>query len=222
MSSDTSFDTVIGRVRQALGRTGPLTEAPVPPAFDEPITRLVHSDIGLPELFARSAASNKMKVSKCPPETLGAEIIKFLKTTDVKKIAISVSPLIERLGVAPQLREAGFETTSWDQMTLDELYDYDCGLTDVALAVAETGSLVIIPSEKQGRGLSLVPPIHIAIVEPKNLLPDLVDLFQHFAKEPKPPAAVNIITGPSKTADIEMNLVVGVHGPGVVQIFLLS
>ena len=95
----------------------------------------------------------------------------------------------------------------------------DCGLTDVNWAVAETGSLVIVPSANQGRLLSLVPAVHIAIVEPKNFLPDLVDLFEKISGDSP---AVHIITGPSKTADIEGELVEGVHGPHQVHVIILQ
>ena len=107
-------------------------------------------------------------------------------------------------------------------MTLDVLYDdFDCAVTDVQYAVAETASLVIKPSPAHGRGLSLVPLYHVAVLEPKQILPDLVDLFQKLAEEGAG-SNVIMISGPSKTADIEMNVVTGVHGPNVVQVFLLN
>ena len=117
------------------------------------------------------------------------------------------------------LRGAGLEVRTWDRMTLDELYDFDAGVTDVYAAVAETGSLVIKHSPEHGRALSLVPAVHVAIVEPKNLVADLVDLFEKLGRDG---GGATIITGPSKTADIEMDLVVGVHGPGKVEIFLMK
>ncbi len=61
--------------------------------------------------------------------------------------------------------------------------------------------------------------MHIAIVEPSNILPDLIDLFEKI-REDHP--AITLITGPSKTADIEGALVTGVHGPGIVQVYLLQ
>jgi len=100
------------------------------------------------------------------------------------------------------------------------LYDFDAGVTDVYAAVAETGSLVVRASAGHGRALSLVPPVHVAIVEPKNLLADLVDLFQKMNAD-SVASSVSIISGPSKTSDIEMNLVIGVHGPVVVKVFVL-
>ncbi|MBA2708157.1 MAG: lactate utilization protein, partial [Gemmatimonadaceae bacterium] len=156
------------------------------------------------------------------PDALVVQIIAFLRETGCVKIAVSVSALMERLGIAPALEAAGFQTKTWDQMTLDEVYDgYDCAVTDVSYAVAETGSLVVQPSAGQGRGLSLVPMVHVAIVEPRNLVADLVDLMEKLTTDGKSRSNVIMITGPSKTADIEMNVVTGVHGPNVVKVFVL-
>ena len=57
-----------------------------------------------------------------------------------------------------------------------------------------------------------MPFVHVAVVEPKNFLPDLLDLFQRL-KDEGIGGGVTMISGPSKTADIEMNVVTGVHGP---------
>lgn len=212
---------VIAKVRKSLGRDKPLATAPVPPAFSEPLMRLVHSEIGLPALFATKATEAKMYVEQLRVETLAEQLIVFLNSKNLKKIAVPRSKFLEKVEIIPALKNAGFTVTFWDEMTLDELYDYDASVTDVWKAVAETGSLVIKPSPGHGRALSLVPLVHVAIVEPKNCVPDLVDLFEIAQKEGTG-SAMHIITGPSKTADIEMNLVTGVHGPGVVKIFLLK
>jgi L-lactate utilization protein LutC len=216
-----SEDTVLDRVSRALGRTGPLMEAPVPPAIDEPLARLVHSDIGLPELFAKRAAEMKMTVDGVNVEELFEKLAAFLRENQCAKIALPVSPLLDRLDLVGQLKAAGFEAKRWDAMTLDEVYDYDAGVTDVTYAVAETGSLVIRSSAGHGRAVSLVPPVHVAVLEPKNFVPDLVDLFERLAKDGDP-TSVTIITGPSKTSDIEMTLVTGVHGPYRVHLFVLK
>ena len=63
------------------------------------------------------------------------------------------------------------------------MYDFDCGVTDVYAAVAETGSLVVRPTREHGRGLSLIPALHVAVVEPKNFVPDLVDLFDQLTTD---------------------------------------
>jgi L-lactate dehydrogenase complex protein LldG len=210
---------VMTKVRRALGRPDGVKDAPIPPELPEHVVRLVQSEIGLPELFARRAEENKMHVEGVGVEELVARIAEYLRGQECRRIALPRSGFLERLGVVEGLKRAGFEARTWDGMTLDELYDFDCGVTDVYAGVAETGSLVIKHSPEHGRALSLVPAVHVAIVEPKNLVADLVDLFEKLGKDG---GGATIITGPSKTADIEMDLVVGVHGPGKVQIYLLK
>jgi L-lactate dehydrogenase complex protein LldG len=213
---------VIDKVRRALGRSEPLITAPVPPAIDESITRLARPDVDLSKLFIERAGDLKMLVERVAADDLVGRITAFLREKNCRKVAIPVSPLFEDLGLVDALRIVGIETTRWDQMTLDQLYDgYDCGITDVTYAVAETGSLVVKTNANHGRGLSLVPMFHVAVIDPKQILPDLVDLFTRLAKEGAG-NHVMLISGPSKTADIEMNVVTGVHGPNVVKAFVLT
>ncbi len=218
-----SDGSVIDKVRKSLGRTKPLAAPPVPPVIDESITRLVGAnEVGLPELFMKRAGDLKMLVERVSLDDLVGRITAFLHENGCRKVALPVSKLFEGIGLSDALRIAGIEATRWDEMTLDQLYDgYDCGITDVTYAVAETGSLVIKTSADHGRGLSLVPMFHIAVIEPKQFVPDLVDLFTRLANEGAG-SNVLLISGPSKTADIEMNVVTGVHGPNVVKAFVLG
>jgi L-lactate dehydrogenase complex protein LldG len=218
--SETDSNDVIEKVRRALGRSAPLTAPPTPPVIDEPIVRLVHTDLGLPELFARVAKENKIGIEMVYVEELAEKLVKFLNDHHVKTIALPGSAFLQKLGVIELLRGAGFDIKVWDVLTLDELYDIDAAVTDVWLAVAEVGALVMRSSPLHGRALSLVPPIHVAILEPKNFIPDLLDLFQKLPSDQNDKFV--LITGPSKTADIEMTLVTGVHGPGIVQCFILQ
>jgi L-lactate dehydrogenase complex protein LldG len=219
--SEIDDDAVLAKVRLALGRTGPLTDAPQPPVLPEPLVRLVHTNIGLAEYFARRAQDNKIGVEWSSADELAAKLIEFLRANQCRRLAVAESALLERLKIPDRLAAAGFTIRRWADMTLDEVYEIDCGITDVYAAVAEVGGLVIRSSPAHGKALSLVPPIHVAILQPADFLPDLVDLFEKLRAEGTGSATV-IITGPSKTADIEMSLVVGVHGPGVVQAFLLQ
>jgi len=85
------------------------------------------------------------------------------------------------------------------------------GLTSAAWAFAETGTLVLEVSEMQARTTSLLPPIHIVLLPKSKLLPSI---FEWLPKRPEEfPSNLVFISGPSKTADIEQTLVVGVHGP---------
>jgi L-lactate dehydrogenase complex protein LldG len=212
---------VLKKVRRALGHGDSSPAPPPPPPIDEPITRLVHSDIGLAELFVRTAGENKILIDMVSPGQIAPMLCEFLRSRSARRIALGDCELLHRLGLPSALRADGFEVKFWSEMTLDELYDFDAGVTDVYAAVAEIGGLVVRASTSVGPAVSLVPAIHVAVVEPKNLLPDLVDLFQKLAADP-PASSTTIITGPSKTSDIEMNLVVGVHGPTVVRVFVLQ
>jgi len=220
-STDSSSSLLIGRVRLALGRSGPPAEPPVPPVIDEPITRLVYSDVGLDELFAKRAEENKMIVHRVYAEELGPTLVRFLIDRKCRRLALPESAFLQKLKVIESLRSAGLDAETWDHMTLDQVYDCDAGVTDVFAAVAETGSLVIRPTARHGRALSLVPMIHAAIVQPRDLVADLVDLFDNATREGNR-NGLTIISGPSKTSDIEMNLVTGVHGPCAVGVFLLQ
>lgn len=208
-------------IRRALGRSGPLADPPAPPKIDEPVVRLVHTDFGLPELFARMARQNQMDVEGIFVDQLLEKLVEFLRAKQCRKLALPVSPFLKKLGVPAGLREAGFDVRLWDELTADETYDFDCGITDAYAAVAETGSIVIRATPQHGRAISLVPPIHVAILQPRDFVGDLVDLMARLRKDGLTSGTV-IISGPSKTADIEMSLVTGVHGPGVVKVFLLQ
>ncbi len=95
----------------------------------------------------------------------------------------------------------------------------DVGISAVTAILAETGSLVLATRPDQPRSLSLLPPIHLAIARRDQLVADLFDLLD--GSTPMP-ACLTLITGPSKTGDIELKLVTGVHGPGEVHLIVLS
>jgi L-lactate dehydrogenase complex protein LldG len=92
----------------------------------------------------------------------------------------------------------------------------DVGITSCDCAIAETGTLMMCSRPGQERVASLLPPMHIAIVERRQIVPDLIDAFQLLTDRglAQLPSNVTWITGPSKTGDIELQLTTGVHGPG--------
>lgn len=220
MNPDSST-ILMDRVRRALGRSESLPEPPIPPEIDEPIARLVYSNIGLSELFQKRATEMKMLVELVRIEELLPKLAAFLREQKSLKVMLSATPLINELDAVTYLNHNGFHARSWREMSSDEAYDFPAGITEVDYAVAETGTLVIRHRPEHGRLLSLVPFVHVAIVEPKKLLPDLIDLFEVLAREGTG-SGVTMISGPSKTADIEMNTVTGVHGPNIVKAFLLA
>lgn len=98
----------------------------------------------------------------------------------------------------------------------------EAGVTSAVYAVAETGSIALEAGPEQARMTSLVPPVHIAIVPTSRLLATVADYFRTLATREKMPASLNLITGPSRTADIELELSIGVHGPGRLHVVLVN
>lgn len=91
--------------------------------------------------------------------------------------------------------------------------DVDAGLTSTRGGIAETGSLILWPTPDEPRLLSLVPPIHVAVLYASELYPTLYDAMHAQAWAAGMPTNALLISGPSKTADIEQTLAYGVHGP---------
>lgn len=101
------------------------------------------------------------------------------------------------------------------------------GLTEADYGIAETGSLVLESGPGKSRLASLLPPVHVAILPESRILPSLVSFTERYAdpKESarlKDMACLTFISGPSRTADIEMTLTLGVHGPQALHVILLK
>jgi L-lactate dehydrogenase complex protein LldG len=122
--------------------------------------------------------------------------------------------------LAEVLQADGLTTTS--AVDDETLFSVDVAATGATMAVAETGTIVCQSGSQLARGASLIPPFHVAVVAVSQIVPDLCDCFARLAALEQLPANVNLITGPSKTADIEGVLVTGVHGPREVHIVLVA
>ncbi|HZN36572.1 MAG TPA: lactate utilization protein [Pirellulaceae bacterium] len=136
--------------------------------------------------------------------------------------------LLDRLGVADLLATAGVSLFDYDDLVAlsaaerrSKLLACDVGITSCDLAIAETGTLLMCSRPGQERLASLIAPMHIAIVERSQIVPDLIDAFEWLPAESLPPN-VTLITGPSKTGDIELQLTTGVHGPGKWRVIVVN
>ena len=96
------------------------------------------------------------------------------------------------------------------------------GITSADYALADTGSLVMLSSAQEARLISLLPPEHIAVVPMERLLTGLDELFTVLPRPAEQTSSMVLITGPSRTADIEQILVRGAHGPGQVLAILVG
>ncbi len=96
----------------------------------------------------------------------------------------------------------------------------EVGVSQAAYGLADTGSVVLLAGPDSPRGRSLLPPVHISVLAVDNVLPGLPDLFRELGTDL--PSEVAIVTGPSRSADIEQTLTIGVHGPGEVHVVLVD
>ena len=94
------------------------------------------------------------------------------------------------------------------------------GVSEASYGLADTGSVVLAASSEEPRARSLLPQVHVSLLREDRILPGLAELFETLGTDL--PSALAIVTGPSRSADIEQRLVVGVHGPGEVHVVLLS
>ncbi|QKX17596.1 LUD domain-containing protein [Microbulbifer sp. YPW1] len=94
-------------------------------------------------------------------------------------------------------------------------------ITTAAAGIAETGSLVLIPSATEPRSLSLIPPTHLVIIREKDLHPDLESYMALSPWGSSMPTNIVLVSGPSKTADIQQTLAFGAHGPSRLVVFLV-
>lgn len=92
-------------------------------------------------------------------------------------------------------------------------FDTDAAITTSLGGIAETGSLILWPSDAEPRLMSLVPPVHFVLLEAATLHSTFAEAIQHHSWPAPMPTNVLLISGPSKSADIEQTLAYGVHGP---------
>jgi L-lactate dehydrogenase complex protein LldG len=152
-----------------------------------------------------------------------ARVLELVKTFAARRVLLGRGLLLDSLQLAEFLPAAGVEPTAANA-DREAYFQADVGVTGVDYLIAETGSLVLFTGPDQPRSTSLLPPVHIAVAERAQLLPDLFDLFnlQRAREGQDLPACVSIVTGPSKTGDIELKLVTGVHGPGEVHVVVID
>ena len=98
----------------------------------------------------------------------------------------------------------------------------DAAITECEFLVARTGSVLISSASYGGRQLNVFPPVHIVIAKRSQLVPFVTDALQALQEKylGALPSLVSLISGPSRTADIEKTLVMGAHGPRKLYVFI--
>jgi len=204
-------ENILHKVRTALGRSAGDPPGPVPPV------RLT-----IPEVDMESRiATMRMRIEALAGKTE--------RTADPR--ALVADAIAGKTAVAsnsPYLAECGITTLPGVRSGItdrEELRDVcataDIGITSADYALADTGTLVMIASPQESRLVSLLPPMHLAIVPKDRILTGLDELFTILPQPAETSSSMVLITGPSRTADIEQILVRGVHGPGQITVVIV-
>jgi L-lactate utilization protein LutC len=215
-------DAFLQRVRQAVADGNRAGAAPPLPERGT-----IGYQGGGPDPVARfrdelSAAGGRLHVV-ADDAAAAARVLDLVAAAAARRALVGRGPVLDRLGLPERLLAAGVEVATTDALPSggerDTLFAADVGISGVDHLIAETGSVAILSRPDEPRSLSLLPVVHIAVADRSQLLPDLFDLF---AARPEMPSCLSLITGPSKTGDIELRLVTGVHGPGEVHVILID
>ncbi len=190
------------------------------------------------ELLDRLAATAGLRgwnVQRCEEAEEVLDYVNWLVgSLGVTSVARSEQPVFDTVPVDAAIAGAGglcwpavYDGPASRTEVRQRLAESGMGITGADYAIAETGSVVVVPRRGLSRLVSVVPPVHVAIVRPSDVVGTLDDLFAlrrlEYARNGGDMGSyLNFITGPSRTADIEQTIVVGVHGPREVHMVLLN
>ncbi len=182
----------------------------------------------LVERFAKEAREVGAVVYRVPSlQEARREILKVLSERGVRRVIRAAAPELVEMRIDAGLTASEIDVTvaELDEKGggADELraaaFDADAGITTADYGVASTGTLALLSAPGQGRCVSLLPPIHVALLSADDLVFELAALFERLDE---PPSALTLVTGPSRTGDIELVLTVGVHGPKELHVVVLD
>jgi L-lactate dehydrogenase complex protein LldG len=210
-------EEILGKIREALGRRLGTPPAPIPPT-----ARIAPRNAGEPEVEITQLLAEIEKLSGvtrrlASRDELGVALAELVKTEDVKRATVWTTPDLADLGVGEALKALGVELVP-AQADKHLVATCELGVTEVDAALPETGTLLLCSSPERPRVVSLLPRVHLAIFTPAVLRPDL---HQAFA-EAKDAGYSVLVTGPSRTADIELTLTLGVHGPKALYAWVMN
>jgi L-lactate dehydrogenase complex protein LldG len=200
-------DAILAKVRSALEAYAETPLEPPATARFEPRTQAGpdgEMDLLMDEVRRLSGRSRKVQ----GPEEFAFAFEELVKAEGIRKASFSDHPLHRRYGLAELLARLGVEIIP-PASDRRELAECDLGITVVDGALPETGTVLLRTTKGQPDLLSLLPPVHLALVTPETLLPDLHHAFA-LAKADR---HFTLVSGSSRTADIEKVLTLGVHGP---------
>jgi len=142
------------------------------------------------------------------------QIAEFVKRKDFRHIYVWENELAE------ELQGSGFQFSVHDR----GLSQIECGITLCECLLTRTGSIVVSSKQMAGRRLTVYPPTHIVVASTSQLVPDIKEglAFMHKKYGQNLPSMISVVSGASRTADIEKTLVMGAHGPKELILFLID
>jgi len=222
----TERENILSRIRGALRvparRPLGMTETPLPKPEDH---RRVLPKVGPSEsdrisLFAANAEELRARFVVLPGiEALETEMRSIRDAEGWTRIASHRGEMTDivcaKLGVPVLLTDGGYDK--------NELEACQAGVTECDALIAQTGSVLVSSRSSGGRALTVLPPHHIVLARHSQLVADLPEAMALVRKKyhPNYPSMISIITGPSRTGDIERILVLGAHGPKKLTILLI-
>jgi L-lactate dehydrogenase complex protein LldG len=203
-------ENILTKIKQALDKP-----VPVPfPASEGKESVFLPSQQELEVEFAENFAKLEGRFSFCADEQeLVSQLQTLISTRKWTKIYSRETAMNNKLA------KAGF-TIAYS----DDVAACDAAITGCEALIARTGSMVMSSAQLSGRTVSVYAPVHICIAYTSQLVYDISEGLQELRERygQRFPSMVTLATGPSRTADIEKTLVVGVHGPKEVFCFLLD
>lgn len=210
-------EEILGKVRLALLRQIDSPTPPVPAsarvAPRTPGGASAEIEMLLGEIAKLGGQTRRM----ARRDRIESALAELVNVEQVKKATLWETEELDKLGVADILRGLGVDLVS-PHADKHLLAKCDLGVTSVDAALPETGTLLLRSSPERPRMVSLLPRVHLAIVRPSALL---ADLSQAFA-EVKHDGYFVFVTGPSRTADIELTVTIGVHGPKALYVWAVE
>jgi L-lactate dehydrogenase complex protein LldG len=211
----TSRQQILDDIRRALGRANSKPPAPLTAA----LLRIPQMDRNHhTSLFVQNL---EKLAGKCVIVRNRAAVVPALRDLlQGKRAVASNGPYLKACGITglPEV-QSGFTD---GEALREACAAADVGITSVEYALAETGTFVMLSSAQEARLISLLPPVHVAVFPQSRILANLDQLLAVIPKPSDATSAMVLITGPSRTADIEQILVRGVHGPGEVYAIIVE
>jgi L-lactate dehydrogenase complex protein LldG len=210
MNVSPAKENILKKIRKALSNSTPL---PFPKSEgSESVFQPVQQELEVE--FAEQFSKLQGRFIYCiNRQELAFQLSSLVKKMDWHKVYCLEENLLHATGV--QLD---------DRLVKTDLANCDVSITGCECLVARTGSIVLSAGQQSGRTTSVYAPIHICIAYTSQLVHDVKDALQLVKDKygDKLPSLITFATGPSRTADIEKTLVVGVHGPKEVYVFLVE